>query len=814
MTELLTTIAIPDLAGPASRTATLEALARCTSEPHQIVFLIEEGQPVPEIEGCRYLIEPAPQAIPAALNRLLAATETPYLLLLESGAIVTPGWLTRLLEPLTDPANGLSGPSTNRCWNEQQIALANPAISRDPDLIASQLARRYGNRIISLDTLHSLNDFCYLFKREVAVALGGFDEAYGVGPCWEIDFNTRAARSGWRAIWVPAAYVQRGPTLPHRLQHIRQLFTHNKQLYQDHFCGLRLQGQAGPYEVHCQGENCPHFAPPGQIRLSLPDALRSQAQTQLLKPELPKPPTPAINPIPHHSWPIQNSEMPMVSCIMPTRNRRSFLSQALGYWSRQTYPHRELIIIDDGNDTVKDLIPPEDERIRYYRLDTPLSIGEKRNLACQLAQGEIIAHWDDDDWYSEERLNYQVAPLLAGQADLTGLETGCFFDLPNWQAWTCRPELHRRLFVGDVHGGTLVYWKRLWVQQSHYPAISLAEDARFLKQVCARGARLLKLATHNHFVYLRHATNAWRLEPGRSGMPNGWQLARPEDFLPAEDLAFYATLRQQKCRSYNALNQKPQPAPDVETHPVLEIPSREEKESITRPPLVTCIMPTFNRRAWVPLAIKYFQRQDFTKAELLILDDGTDPVADLIPPDQRIRYVRLENKMILGAKRNLACQMALGEIIVHWDDDDWCAPRRLTYQLSQLLDRQADICGTGQQFYYDPHNRRAWIYQYPAALRLWLAGNTLCYRKTFWQSNPFPEISVGEDTAFIWNHRVRKAWVLPDYTFYVGLVHSSNTSPKVVNGPYWRPCSIATIEQLLGYDLAIYKKYTYSSQER
>ena len=48
-------------------------------------------------------------------------------------------------------------------------------------------------------------------------------------------------------------------------------------------------------------------------------------------------------------------------------------------------------------------------------------------------------------------------------------------------------------------------------------------------------------------------------------------------------------------------------------------------------PLVSCIMPTYNRRPFVPKAIEYFLRQDYPNRELIILDDGDDRVADLVP---------------------------------------------------------------------------------------------------------------------------------------------------------------------------------------
>jgi glycosyltransferase involved in cell wall biosynthesis len=54
-------------------------------------------------------------------------------------------------------------------------------------------------------------------------------------------------------------------------------------------------------------------------------------------------------------------------------------------------------------------------------------------------------------------------------------------------------------------------------------------------------------------------------------------------------------------------------------------------------PVVSCIMPTFNRRRFISQAINYFLRQDYTSKELIVVDDGTEVVKDLIPLDDRIR---------------------------------------------------------------------------------------------------------------------------------------------------------------------------------
>src|SRR5262245_4955332 len=112
-------------------------------------------------------------------------------------------------------------------------------------------------------------------------------------------------------------------------------------------------------------------------------------------------------------------------------------------------------------------------------------------------------------------------------------------------------------------------------------------------------------------------------------------------------------------------------------------------------------MPTSDRRAFVPQAIDYFLRQDYQSKELIIIDDGSNAIGDLIPGDERVRYLRLTTKMTVGAKRNLACEQAHGEVIAHWDDDDWHAPHRLRYQVEALLRSGADACGITTLLFYE-----------------------------------------------------------------------------------------------------------------
>ena len=225
-------------------------------------------------------------------------------------------------------------------------------------------------------------------------------------------------------------------------------------------------------------------------------------------------------------------------------------------------------------------------------------------------------------------------------------------------------------------------------------------------------------------------------------------------------------------------------------------------------PLVSCIMPTANRRSLVPQAIQYFLRQDYPNRELLILDDGDDAVADLIPPDERIRYIRLPQRHSIGAKRNMGCEEARGELIAHWDDDDWIADRRLSYQVNAIVNAGGSVVsGLSSIFYYQPSRRRAWFYVYPKNQRKWLAGNTLCYPKDLWKQHRFQDINEGEDTRFVWSLPGKTVLPLTDHTFYLATVHERNSSPKRTQDSRWQPHPVEDVESMLGADLHFYQAW-------
>ncbi len=221
-------------------------------------------------------------------------------------------------------------------------------------------------------------------------------------------------------------------------------------------------------------------------------------------------------------------------------------------------------------------------------------------------------------------------------------------------------------------------------------------------------------------------------------------------------------------------------------------------------PFVSCIMPTRNRMQFAGQAIWYFLRQDYANKELVIVDDGEESVEALVPKDERIRYARLPHRVTLGAKRNLACELSRGELIAHWDDDDWMSPQRLSVQVAHLTESSADVCGARDLLHYRPAAGEAWLYHAPEGTYPWLAGCTLLYRRATWAAHRFPEISVGEDGAFVSQIPPEHVRAVPDSSFYIALIHPGNTGAKNLSDSCWQRRPLDEVSRLLEFDRDFY----------
>ena len=104
---------------------------------------------------------------------------------------------------------------------------------------------------------------------------------------------------------------------------------------------------------------------------------------------------------------------PLVSIVIPCFNAAPYVGDAIRSGLEQTYPHREVIVIDDGStDGSVDVLKSFGSAIRW---ETGPNRGAcaARNRGWQMAQGELIQFLDADDWLYPQKLERQVAALAA-----------------------------------------------------------------------------------------------------------------------------------------------------------------------------------------------------------------------------------------------------------------------------------------------------------------------------------------------------------------------------------------------------------------
>jgi O-antigen biosynthesis protein len=192
--------------------------------------------------------------------------------------------------------------------------------------------------------------------------------------------------------------------------------------------------------------------------------------------------------------------------------------------------------------------------------------------------------------------------------------------------------------------------------------------------------------------------------------------------------------------------------------------------------LVSAILPTRGRQEWARQAVECFLGQTYPLKELIIVDDEDLSSFEQCPLG--VRYERNTTRYSVGEKRNRCCALAQGEIVCHFDSDDWSHPERIADQVGRLEETGKAVTGYSSILFYD-HRVPMWgRYVYtdspPYAL-----GTSLCYLKSWWLDHPFTDSLIGEDNNFIAAaNQANQFTSVEGLRMMVARVHESNISPK------------------------------------
>ena len=165
----------------------------------------------------------------------------------------------------------------------------------------------------------------------------------------------------------------------------------------------------------------------------------------------------------------------LVSILVPSKNRDYFAENILRNFYRQDYPKDkiELIIGDEGNSNMEDIIPKDDDRIRYYKFNN-ISLGEKRNKLCELSKGEILIFMDDDDFYPFDKVSECVNVLNNNDVEITGSSIMYVY-------FTKQNKILKYGPYGKNHATCATFaFKRSYFDNNKFPNVNKAEEKKFL----------------------------------------------------------------------------------------------------------------------------------------------------------------------------------------------------------------------------------------------------------------------------------------------------------------------------------------------
>ena len=196
------------------------------------------------------------------------------------------------------------------------------------------------------------------------------------------------------------------------------------------------------------------------------------------------------------------AENDKVSCLIVTANRKKLLWRSLLSLKNQTHKNIEVVLVDNGEEKVKDLMDlfPEEQVNYTYIPPSPKNIlGDLRNISLEKATGDYMICCDDDDWFHPKRIEVQLQSLRSG-FDACCLE-GNIFHIDS-------PDLIDHPYIGRLPDGSPNSIMHRRNDQIRYPSMRRGEDTVYLNRWIEQGRyKMLDLRYAYLFVRVFHGTN-------------------------------------------------------------------------------------------------------------------------------------------------------------------------------------------------------------------------------------------------------------------------------------------------------------------
>jgi len=289
---------------------------------------------------------------------------------------------------------------------------------------------------------------------------------------------------------------------------------------------------------------------------------------------------------------LNKNNLPKISIVTPTFGRPEFFYLSLYNIKNSTYPKDKIqwIIIDEGENTVKNMVPKDDfieyyyiskeKRLEYYKnmcdnlikrsngnnvtksqsktrlakklykvhnkgdfLFNRLPIGLKRNIGCALAKNEIIVFMDDDDYYPANSIMKRVLLLQYYQKfgkELVYCSTIPNFNLINMVSMMNMPPTDLP-FYKRVSEASLTFTKTFW-NQNKFNSQAFSSEAEGLMKGFEEKCQ--EIQWNEIIVALVHNRNN-SIRSSYTDEPNGWHFGKIDDNV----FSYLISLVSNQCHS-------------------------------------------------------------------------------------------------------------------------------------------------------------------------------------------------------------------------------------------------------------------------
>jgi len=367
------------------------------------------------------------------------------------------------------------------------------------------------------------------------------------------------------------------------------------------------------------------------------------------------------------------ADTPLVSVIVSAYNSEEYMRGLLDDLEAQTIAGQtEIIVIDSGSEQNERAIVESYQRqypnIRYLRTEQRETVYAAWNRAILMARGKYLTNANTDDRHAPDAFEIMVNTLeeqadvgvVYGDCAVTRKKNTTLVDGPITGRFRW-PDFDRRLLFQVCFIGPQPMWRRSLHNQyglfdEHMQSagdyefwLRISDKTRFVHIPRILGLYLMAEQS------IEHRQSSLSVAEAQEARQRYW-LSRNESIPPSLGSVFLENYQAAPSNGKNL-------------------------------PLVSVIVPTYNRPKELAIALQSIANQTYPSVEAIVINDGGKDVASVLHQFEKrlsIQYKRQDKNRGAGAARNAGLTLAKGKYIAFLDDDDVYRPEHLFTLVAEL----------------------------------------------------------------------------------------------------------------------------------